>query len=286
MNIKGRRWMGGMIVAGVCAFPQILFGASISISPERPLQGEPLSITVSATTSVQSIYFDSKKLSTFTYKGNPTAFYGIDLYKKSGTSTVKVIFTDGRTITKEVFITARKKEEAPLGIPQKLGGNTAASATKLVDTLALENAGLLNLRTGTKTFWTEKFGYPVTNPIVTDHYGYQRQTGQYSIAHKGTDFRAKEGVEILAMNRGVVRVAREGRNYGKTIVVDHGLGVQTFYMHLSKINVNVGELVQKGQVIGLSGGTGYADQPHLHLTVRINDVSIDPIKFLELFMIK
>ncbi len=286
MNIKSRRWIQGAVVAGIFLFPQIIFGATVSILPERPLQGEPLMITVLATTSVQSIHFDSKKLSPFTYKGNLTALYGIDLYKKSGTSTVKVTFADGRTITKEVFIAARKKEEAPLGIPQKLGGNTAASATKLVDTLAQENAGLLNLRTGTKAFWTEKFDYPLANPIVTDHYGYQRQTGQYSIAHKGTDFRAKEGVEILAMNRGVVRMAKEGRNYGKTIVVDHGLGLQTFYMHLSKINVNVGELVQKGQLIGLSGSTGYADQPHLHLTVRIHDVSIDPIKFLELFMVK
>lgn len=263
--------------------PKALFGASVSVSPEAPLQGEPIMITVSATSSVSSIYFDSKKLSVFTYKGNPTAFYGIDLYKKSATSTVTVRLSDGTLLKKDVFIAARKKEEAPLGIPQKLGGNTATSATKLVDTLAQENAGLLNLRTGTKAFWTDTFGYPVKNPIVTDHYGYQRKTGQYTIAHKGTDFRAKEGVEVLSMNRGVVRVAREGRNYGKTVVVDHGLGLQTFYMHLSKINVNVGELVQKGQVIGLSGSTGYADQPHLHLTVRMHDVSIDPITFLGLF---
>ena len=263
--------------------PSVASAASISVSPEYPIQGEPLMITVSGTSTVQSIYFDSKKLNIFYYKSTPTAFYGIDLYKKSATSTIKVVLIDGSIITKEVFIAARKKEEAPLGIPQKLGGNTAASATKLVDTLALENAGLLNLRTGTKAFWTEKFSYPLENPIVTDHYGYQRKTGQYSIAHKGTDFRAKEGVKVFAMNRGVVRVAREGRNYGKTIVIDHGFGLQTFYMHLSKINLNVGELVQKGQVIGLSGSTGYADQPHLHLTVRIHDVSIDPIKFLEFF---
>lgn len=240
-------------------------------------------ITVSATTSVSSIHFDSKKLDIFIYKGVPTAFHGIDLYKKFGTSTIRAILSDGTVLSRDIFIGARKKEEAPLGIPQKLGGDTPASATKLVDTLAQENAGLLNLRTGTKAFWTEKFGYPVKNPIVTDHYGYQRQTGQYSIAHKGTDFRAKEGVEVLAMNRGVVRVAKEGRNYGKTIVLDHGLGLQTFYMHLSKINVNVGELVRKGQVIGLSGSTGYAEEPHLHLTVRIRDVSIDPMRFLEFF---
>ena len=57
----------------------------------------------------------------------------------------------------------------------------------------------------------------------------------------------------------------------------------SFYMHLSKISVNQGELVLPGQLIGYAGQTGYAEQPHLHLTVRINNISIDPIKFLDLF---
>jgi murein DD-endopeptidase MepM/ murein hydrolase activator NlpD len=54
-------------------------------------------------------------------------------------------------------------------------------------------------------------------------------------------------------------------------------------MHLSRIKVNVGELVQQGQTIGLSGQTGYAESPHLHLTIRINGISIDPIKFFAMF---
>ena len=87
----------------------------------------------------------------------------------------------------------------------------------------------------------------------------------------------------MAMNRGVVRIARTGISYGKTIVVDHGLGLQTFYLHLSKIKVNVGELVLPGQIIGLSGQTGYTDAPHLHLSIRLNGVSIDPMKFMEFF---
>jgi murein DD-endopeptidase MepM/ murein hydrolase activator NlpD len=57
----------------------------------------------------------------------------------------------------------------------------------------------------------------------------------------------------------------------------------TFYMHLSKILVNTGQLVMPGQLIALSGDTGYAIGPHLHLTVRINDISIDPMTFLGFF---
>jgi murein DD-endopeptidase MepM/ murein hydrolase activator NlpD len=56
----------------------------------------------------------------------------------------------------------------------------------------------------------------------------------------------------------------------------------TFYLHLSKIKVKVGDMVEQGEVIGLSGQTGYAYGPHLHLSVVINGVSIDPVKFFEL----
>ena len=85
------------------------------------------------------------------------------------------------------------------------------------------------------------------------------------------------------MNRGVVRLVRNFRNYGKTVVVDHGLGLFAFYMHLSRIKVNEGELVRPGQVIGLSGQSGYAEKPHLHLTVRVDRISIDAMKFMALF---
>ncbi|MEK9182015.1 MAG: M23 family metallopeptidase, partial [Patescibacteria group bacterium] len=175
------------------------------------------------------------------------------------------------------------KIEAPLGIPQKLGGDTKESQDKLVNTLAEENKSLANIRTGKKAFWTEKFTYPLSQIVVTDDYGYSRKTGEYSLAHKGTDFRAKEGTPIMAMNRGVVRIARTYRNYGKVVVIDHGLGLITFYLHFSKIKVNEGELVKHGQMIGLSGQTGYALSPHLHLSIRINNNSIDPVKFMDLF---
>jgi murein DD-endopeptidase MepM/ murein hydrolase activator NlpD len=263
--------------------PFMAMAAEISISPLSPIQGEPVLITIHATSSVKEAYFGTKKLKPFPYDNSTVALYGIDLRQKTGPYVLKVFFADGSKLEQEVVVSERKKIEAPLSIPAKLGGDTATSAAKLVDTLAQENASLLNLRTGTHSFWKEPFRYPVLNPVVTDTYGYLRQTVGYSIAHKGTDFRAPTGTKVMAINRGVVRVAKEGRNYGKTIVVDHGLGLQSFYMHLSKIYVKEGELVLPGEVIGLSGMTGYAESPHLHLTIRIHDVSIDPMVFFKLW---
>lgn len=259
---------------------------SFSFSPTQIIQGEPLLVRiegVTSTASIKSLKFDGAKIGAFMYQNKPTAFIGIDLNKKPGDYELIAELSDGQILKADVEVGERQKIEAPLGIPEKLGGNTPAGQSKLISTLALENQSLANLRTGTKAFWTEKFLSPLKKVFITDEYGYSRQTGEYSIAHKGTDYRASEGTAVMAANRGVVRVAKTYRNYGKTVVVDHGLGLMTFYMHLSKIKVNVGELARRGQVIGLSGQTGYAESPHLHFTVRLNGTSIDPAKFLGLF---
>lgn len=249
------------------------------------VQGEPVLVTfagVAATSTIRRATFDGTTLGLFVYRGAVSALIGIDLYKKAGTYKISATLSDGTNFESYLTVAARTKVEAPLGIPEKLGGNTTKSQATLVSTLASENAELARIKTGTKSFWTESFRLPLKNPIVTDSYGYSRQTGAYSIAHKGTDFRAKEGVAVMAVNRGVVRIAKTYRNYGKTVVVDHGLGVMSFYMHLSKIHVSVGQLVLPNQTVGLSGMTGYAEQPHLHLTIRINGTSIDPMVFFGL----
>ncbi len=121
------------------------------------------------------------------------------------------------------------------------------------------------------------------DPFVTDSFGYSRLTGAYTLTHKGTDFRAPTGTKVFAINDGEVKIARLGRNYGNTIVIDHGNGVQSFSMHLSDMKMEAGDKVKRGELIGLSGMTGYADAAHLHFTLRINDVSIDPEVFFGFF---
>jgi murein DD-endopeptidase MepM/ murein hydrolase activator NlpD len=257
----------------------------ITVYPTSVIQGDPMMITLTGVkiTDIKNIYFASSSLKVFLYNNAPSAFYGIDLNKKAGDYYIKAILSNGETLDKKVTINPRERYEAPLAVPDKLGGNSPTNQTKVVSDLEKENQFLSIIHTGIKAFWSQKFIYPIVDPIVTDPYGYSRITGQYTISHKGVDFHAEKGTKVMAMNRGVVRVAKNMTVYGKTIVVDHGFGLMTFYMHLSKIKVNEGELVKSGQIIGLSGDTGYAEQPHLHITVRINNVSIDPIKFMGLF---
>jgi murein DD-endopeptidase MepM/ murein hydrolase activator NlpD len=277
-------------------FPITVFGATgqISVLPQSPIQGEPIMITVEnlgSDPSLVSITYDSKPLGVFMYRNKITALAPNDLKERVGKHLISVKHKNGSVLTKEITVLERKSYTAPLGIPQKLGGNTVQSQTNLVSSLSSENDALKNLTTKSTALWRKPFRYPLltsvfgtsTKPVVTDEYGYSRQTGSYQIAHKGTDFRASEGTRVRAMNTGEVRLVRNFTIYGNTIVIDHGLGVMSFYMHLSSVNVKEGDRVVRGEIIGRSGSTGYAEHPHLHLTVRIDGVSIDPMKFMEFF---
>lgn len=258
----------------------------ISISPEVPIQGEPVLITiegVSGTSSVKSVRFNGSRISFFDDGGKVSALIGIDLRMKVGSYPLEVELVDGGKLEKMIVVSERKIAQAPLGIPDKLGGNTQQSEQNLLNTLAEEGKIISAIPTSDEKLWIGKFRLPINPPIViTDNYGYSRITGGSSISHKGTDFRAAIGTPVYAMNSGTVRLTREMRNYGKTVVIDHGKGIHTIYMHLSEIGVRLGEEVQKGQQIGKSGDTGYVLGPHLHLTVRISGISIDPEKFMTL----
>jgi murein DD-endopeptidase MepM/ murein hydrolase activator NlpD len=257
---------------------------TLTHSPEQVIQGEPLEIILKGTrkTDTVSVMFNNTLVPMTQYNKMLVGFVPISITKSIGDYNIQAN-VGKQTFNNIVKVIKREKFEAQLGIPQKLGGNTTASQKQLVNTLAIENQSLLNLGTENKSLWKKSFIFPVDNPIVTDPYGYSRLTGAYTITHKGTDFRAPTGTKVYTVNDGVVRMARLGRNYGNTIVIDHGNGVQSFYMHLSEINVKVGDVISRGEIIGLSGMTGYAEAVHLHFTLRINDTSIDPMKFLGFF---
>lgn len=258
----------------------------ISITPEVVRQGEPVLITaegITSTSTVKSFTFDNRPLIIFLHEGQVSALLGVDLRATVGTFPLVMTFNDGKELRQNITIGEREIIRAPFEIPEKLGGNTPESERMLIYTLAQEGKIVNAIPTSTKKLWTEKFRPPLDGPIVvTDPYGYTRLTGQSTMPHKGTDMQAEIGTPVYAMNSGMVRFTQNLRNYGNTVIVDHGLGLQTVYMHLSEINVTLGQMVGRGELLGLSGDTGYVLGPHLHLTVRVWDISIDPMKFLEI----
>jgi murein DD-endopeptidase MepM/ murein hydrolase activator NlpD len=130
--------------------------------------------------------------------------------------------------------------------------------------------------------WKGPFAPPV-NAEISDVFGVQRViNGSVASTHQGLDFRVPSGTSVAAVNHGHVILARPLFFEGNCVVIDHGQGLLTLYFHLSKFLVKEGDDVSKGQAIALSGGTGRATGPHLHLAVRWQGVYLDPQVLLKL----
>ena len=124
--------------------------------------------------------------------------------------------------------------------------------------------------------WRGSFAPPVTAQI-SEVFGVQRVfNGSVKATHQGLDFRVHAGTLVAAVNRGKVILARPLFFEGNCVVIDHGQGLLTLYLHLSKFLVKEGDEVKKGQEIALSGGTGRATGPHLHLAVRWQGEYLNP----------
>jgi murein DD-endopeptidase MepM/ murein hydrolase activator NlpD len=130
--------------------------------------------------------------------------------------------------------------------------------------------------------WRGNFRAPVA-AAPTDSFGTRRTfNGKLASVHKGMDFRASTGTPVHAGNDGVVVLARKLYYEGNCVAIDHGLGLYTISMHLSRIDVHEGERVTKGQLVGLSGATGRVTGPHLHWAVRWDNAYLDPAKLLKM----
>jgi murein DD-endopeptidase MepM/ murein hydrolase activator NlpD len=117
----------------------------------------------------------------------------------------------------------------------------------------------------------------------TDSFGVRRMfNGKLASIHKGMDFRARMGTPVRASNSGVVVLARPLYYEGNCVIIDHGLGLFTLSMHLSRIQVHEGQRVATGELLGLSGATGRVTGPHLHWAVRWEGAYLDPAKVLRM----
>lgn len=130
-----------------------------------------------------------------------------------------------------------------------------------------------------------QFSQPFIKPLetyVTSLYGNRRIYNNHKKSqHLGTDFRAAIGDKVPVANRGKVVFSGDLFYTGGTVIIDHGLDVFTVYGHLSKPTAINGSMVERGEVIGLSGNTGRTSGPHLHWGVKIQGQYIDGFSLIE-----
>lgn len=130
--------------------------------------------------------------------------------------------------------------------------------------------------------WSGKFLPPVDAP-VSDVFGTRRVfNGATKSVHQGLDYRVPPATPVNAINSGTVILAQPLYFEGNCVTIDHGQGLLSLYLHLSELKVKVGDKVERNQEIGLSGATGRATGPHLHIAVRWQGVYLDPAALLVL----
>lgn len=128
--------------------------------------------------------------------------------------------------------------------------------------------------------WREPFMWPLEGRVSSDYGAIRVINNGAPTRHNGIDIAAPEGTPLAAANAGYVRLAKYLMASGNTIIIDHGLDVCSAYLHMHEIWVEEGQWVQKGEIIGTLGQTGYATGPHLHWTVYVGHTPVSPYCFM------
>ncbi|NTS76579.1 M23 family metallopeptidase [Catenovulum sp. SM1970] len=124
-------------------------------------------------------------------------------------------------------------------------------------------------------------GRPITSGWLSSYYGMRKDPfSGLPAMHKGIDFAGEEGNKVVATGAGIITWVGERYGYGNLIEIDHGDGLKTRYGHNKAITVSLGDVVTKGQQIGVMGSTGRSTGPHVHYEILKNGKQIDPLKYV------
>lgn len=228
-------------------------GQEVTVAPVRPLSDI---IVESFETEYQTIKYDTKIIYDKTLNADQT------YVKQQGSNG----------LTKVTF--ASKAKNGRVINSAQVSNEVIREAVDRVMVLGAKNV----IYYGNTTYWA----WPTVKPFrISSYFGYRIHpiTGQAHL-HGGVDITGTSSKKIFAVQSGVVTVAASGWNggAGTHVVIDHGNGYKSEYMHLSKYIVKKGQKVDKGQQVGIMGCTGSCTGTHLHYTVYKNGEKIDPLK--------
>jgi murein DD-endopeptidase MepM/ murein hydrolase activator NlpD len=267
---------------------------SIHTQPTRLVNGGPVLFQVQPPARLESLHgtwlghevsfsFDAASKTWF-------ALAGVSLETTPGTYSLELTGETeaGQALSKKIsfghgFAVARGKYpkiQAKLNVESKFTEPNPEQQKQIEESQQVKK-DYLN-RVTPERGWSGQFTAPA-DAAISDVFGSQRIfNGKSESPHLGLDFRVPSGTPVAAMNDGTVLLARLLYYEGNFVVLDHGQGLLTIYMHLSEFKVKEGDQVKRGQVIGLSGGTGRATGPHLHVGVRWQGTYLDPAALIRL----
>jgi hypothetical protein len=259
---------------------------AVTLTPAVVVAGSPELIRVEAAdASAIDGELLGRKLQFFRGRDGRTwfALAGVDVEAPVGLSTLKIsarLSGGARDLTRTIEIHPAHYRTGSLTVAPKFVEPDPDALQQIKAEQALKEK--VFAASATEPLWSASFRAPVTAQ-PTDSFGTRRMfNGKLASIHKGMDFRAATGTPVRAGNSGVVVLARPLYYEGNCVAIDHGLGLYTISMHLSRIDVKEGERVAVGDRLGLSGATGRVTGPHLHWAVRWQGAYLDPAKLLRL----
>ncbi len=261
---------------------------SVHWQPERVVNGTPMVIRVVSSVRLQSL--SGKWLEHdvfFNYDAASKSWYGIagiSLETGRGTYglTLKGTTAAGKDISflQKIRVRAAKYPRVAVTVAPKFTEPSPEQLQQIDQDKVLKQKIFEHVEPERE--WSGSFRPPVNAP-TTGVFGTSRVfNGKVQSTHQGLDFAVPQGTPVSAINAGTVLLARPLYFEGNCVVLDHGQGLLTLYMHLSEFRVKEGDQVTAGQELGLSGGTGRATGPHLHLAVRWQGIYLNPATLLAL----
>lgn len=251
---------------------------TISIQPENLYPGDVFVINIDSH-NIPSALFQGQSINFYLSEGIYKALCFIDINTMPGNYPLNINNGD---ITKTYNIKVKHKVFPVKQITLK---SEKVFLSPEDEKRANEESALLKSIWNEVTpnpLWKGQFIRPIDSEI-TSQFGVKRIINKKKESrHRGTDYRGKTGTPIKSINSGIVELTDNQFYGGNTVVINHGLGLYSVYLHLSKTSARSGDQINKGDIIGLVGSTGRASGPHLHLSVKLYGESINPESLYEL----
>lgn len=258
----------------------------VSLSATELYQGDTLVIMAKNVPEGEKITgkFNNKSFDFFQFgpEGKLITLLGIDAKQAPGEYSLLVFLSGEQEIEKRIIIKKSNFFVTKIVITPELEEKDLTSSN-IEENIATKDGVIIYEVLGgysPEVYFNQSFVYPLDKIINVGAFGNIRKDGDVTIQHLGVDLDAVEGAPVYAINNGRVVLIEKLTVYGNTIIIDHGLGIYSLYLHLSEFKVAKGEIVQKGELIGLVGNTGWSVGPHLHLSIRVNGASVDPLRFI------
>ena len=249
-------------------------------APDKPTAapGQVARVRLGAADSAPQAYLDTQRLMVRREGGEWVALAGIPLSAKAGSSLKVDVNYGAKREARRIAVIAKKYLTQYLSVP----ADQADLPPELVSRYQREREHFAQVRS--------MFTDPGPDEIAMQQPVAGRRSGTFGLRriingvarspHSGLDIAAPEGAPVAAARAGRVVDAGEYLFLGRTLVMDHGQGLLTLYAHLNAIHVAVGDTVAAGATIGEVGTTGRVTGAHLHFSVYLNAVSVDPAIFL------